>query len=118
MLSASPLVLVSLSFWHQQWLEIPHRSCLSLNQATLLNVSEPALIQPEESFHLPPYTPKLSILAMEINSHLSAILKWDFFNSEPKDAENHALIRIRITESGAAAICEGTSLELDLFFIK
>lgn len=55
---------------------------------------------------------------MEINSHLSAILKWDFFNSEPKDAENHALIRIRITESGATAIWKGTSSELDLFFIK
>lgn len=72
----------------------------SSHRAALLNVPDPVLIQPEESFHLPPYTPELSILAMEINSHLSAILKWDFFNSEPKDAENHTLIRIRIAESG------------------
>lgn len=74
----------------------------SPNQAALLNVHEPVLIQPEESFHLPAYTPELSILAMEINNHLSAILKWDFFNSAPKDAENHTLIRIRITESGCS----------------
>lgn len=71
----------------------------SPNQAAPLNVPEPVLIHPEESFHLPPYTLGVSILAMEIDSHLSAILKWDFFNSEPKDAENHTLIRIRITES-------------------
>lgn len=44
----------------------------STNQATLLNVPEPVLILPAESFHLPPYTAELSI---EINSHLSAILK-------------------------------------------
>lgn len=48
----------------------------STNQAALLNVPEPVLIVPAESFHLPPYTPELS---MEINSHLSAILKWIFF---------------------------------------
>ena len=47
----------------------------SPNQAASLNVPEPASIQPEESFHLPPYTPEVSILAMEINSHLSTILK-------------------------------------------
>lgn len=67
-----------------------------------LNVPEPVLIQPEESFHLPLYTLGVSILAMEIDSRLSAILKWDFFNSGPKDAENHTLIRIRISESAEA----------------
>lgn len=48
----------------------------STNQAALLNVPEPVLILPAESFHLPLYTPERS---MEINSYLSAILKWEFF---------------------------------------
>lgn len=85
----------------------------SPNQTALLNVPEPVSIQPEESFHLPLYTPKLGILAMEINSHLSSILKRDFFNSEPKDAENHTLIQIRIAESR-----HGISTERDLAFIR
>lgn len=90
----------------------------SSHQGALLNVPEPVLIQPEESFHLPPYTPELSILAMEINSHLSAILKWDFFNSEPKDAENHTLIRIRITESGRNDLRKGISSEQDFYSLN
>lgn len=56
-------------------LKSPTAEGASLNQAALLNVPEPVLIQPEESFHLPLYTRKLSILRLEINSHLSPILK-------------------------------------------
>lgn len=85
----------------------------SPNQTALLNVPEPVLIRPEESFHLPLYTPKLGILAMEINNHLSSILKRDFFNSEPKDAENLTLIQIRIAKSR-----HGISTERDLAFIR
>lgn len=95
---STSLALLSLSFSGKNNTGL--KSPASPNQAAQLNVPEPVLIQPQESFHLPPYTPEVSILAMEIDSHLSAIFQWDFFNSEPKDAENHTLIQIRITESG------------------
>lgn len=66
-------------------------------QATRLNIPEPVSIRPKESFHLPLHTPYVSTLIVEINSCLSAILNGIFslfFNSMPKDAENHTVIRI------------------------
>lgn len=73
---STSLSLLSLSYLWQKHKDPKSLTVVaSLNRAASLNVPEPASIQPEESFHLPPYTPEVSILAMEINSHLSTILK-------------------------------------------